>query len=187
MHVAADNLKIRRAWAMPSGETFSIAPIAALVRRWLAGCQVIVDPFARNSPFGTITNDLNPETSAQHHMEATAFLDMLIDQGVYADAGIMDPPYSPRQIRDCYQGIGRTVTQADTQHAKLVADAKDRLARLIKHGGIAITCGWNSGGMGVNRGFEMIELLTVCHGGSHNDTIVVVERKRIPEADLFGA
>jgi hypothetical protein len=37
--------------------------------------------------------------------------------------------------------------------------------------------GWNSSGIGIKRGFELIEVLLVCHGGSHNDTIVTVERK----------
>jgi len=32
-------------------------------------------------------------------------------------------------------------------------------------------------GIGKNRGFEMVEILLVPHGGSKNDTIVTVERK----------
>ena len=40
-----------------------------------------------------------------------------------------------------------------------------------------ITCSWNSGGIGKKHGFEMEEILLVAHGGWHNDTIVVVERK----------
>ena len=44
-------------------------------------------------------------------------------------------------------------------------------------GGIAISCGWNSIGMGKTHGFEIIEILLVCHGRAHNDTIVTVERK----------
>jgi hypothetical protein len=31
--------------------------------------------------------------------------------------------------------------------------------------------------MGKGRGYQMEELLLVAHGGAHNDTIVVVERK----------
>ena len=37
--------------------------------------------------------------------------------------------------------------------------------------------GWNSNGVGKVRGFEIIEILLIAHGGSHNDTIVTVERK----------
>jgi hypothetical protein len=31
--------------------------------------------------------------------------------------------------------------------------------------------------MGKNRGFEIQEILLVAHGGNHNDTICVVEKK----------
>jgi hypothetical protein len=37
--------------------------------------------------------------------------------------------------------------------------------------------GWNSSGVGTKRGMELIEVLLVSHGGSHNDTICTVERK----------
>jgi len=30
--------------------------------------------------------------------------------------------------------------------------------------------------MGKNRGFEIVEILLVAHGGHHNDTIVTVEK-----------
>jgi len=32
--------------------------------------------------------------------------------------------------------------------------------------------------MGKNRGFKIIKILLVAHGGMHNDTICVVEEKR---------
>lgn len=32
-------------------------------------------------------------------------------------------------------------------------------------------------GIGKTRGFEIVEILLVAHGGNHNDTIVTVERK----------
>ena len=35
----------------------------------------------------------------------------------------------------------------------------------------------NSGGIGQKYGFEIEEILLVCHGGWHNDTICVVDRK----------
>lgn len=48
----------------------------------------------------------------------------------------------------------------------------------IKVGGYAISFGWNSNGFGKNRGFEVIEILLVSHGGHHNDTICTVEMKK---------
>lgn len=49
--------------------------------------------------------------------------------------------------------------------------------RIVHQGGIVISFGWNSTGIGKKYGFEKIEILLVAHGSQHNDTIVVVERK----------
>jgi hypothetical protein len=163
-----------RQFAMPSAETFSLAPVSDLLDRRLAGCVIIVDPFARNNRRGTITNDLNPETAAQSHLPADIFVDQL---SVTADAVLFDPPYSPRQIAECYQGIGIKCSTEDTQNARLYRRVKDGLDRILRPGGIAICCGWNSMGFGVRRGYELLEVLIVPHGAAHNDTIVTVERK----------
>jgi ABC-type uncharacterized transport system substrate-binding protein len=49
--------------------------------------------------------------------------------------------------------------------------------QILIPGGAVITCGWNSVGMGKTLGYVIEEILLVCHGSDHNDTIVVVERK----------
>lgn len=168
-----------RQFAMPNAETFSIGPIAKLLDRWLPleiEDPVIVDPFARNSTRATVTNDLNPTTKAQFHLLAEEFVVNHLPDGS-ADAVLFDPPYSPRQIAECYQQIGRVVTAQDTQNARLYKSVKDGLDRMLKVGGIAICCGWNSMGFGLGRGYEMLEVLLVPHGAAHNDTIVTVERK----------
>lgn len=169
-------VEITRKWAMPSGDTFSIGPIAALLRRWLSGRTVIVDPFAKSSGWGTITNDLDPGTTAMHHMDARDFLATLPDGS--ADAFLFDPPYSPRQISELYRHVGRTVGSSDTQNARLYREVKDHAHRILLAGGLVICCGWNSNGMGQTRGYDMQEILLVAHGGAHNDTIVTVESKR---------
>ena len=87
-----------RTWAMPSGDTFDVPPMGEMVKRYLKFAQVSVDPFARNKQWATHTNDLNPTTSAQHHMDARAYIRMLVDRGVIADLVNFDPPYSPLQV-----------------------------------------------------------------------------------------
>ncbi len=169
---------MRRVWAMPSAETFSIPPIRALVKSYLHASKVSVDPFARNKRWATHTNDLNPETAAECHMEALEFLSMLKRRGVIADLGLFDPPYSLRQVTECYAGVGVKATATDTQ-AAWWRGRRDALDALIKPGGVVISCGWNSGGMGTGRGYELVELLVVNHGGVHNDTICTVERKAV--------
>lgn len=165
---------ICREWAMPDSNTFSIPPIERLIRRWISDREVVVDPFARNSKFGTITNDIDPSCDTMYHMDATDFLKTLEDES--ADAVLYDPPYSPRQVAECYRKMNRTVTWRDTT-SEYWRVQKAEISRILKPGGICITCAWNSGGIGKNLGFEIEEILLVAHGGWHNDTIVTVEKK----------
>jgi hypothetical protein len=108
---------------------------------------------------------------------------MLADQGVIADVVIFDPPYSPRQITECYASVGLVAGQQDTQSAALYAACRTAIRRLCKHGTKVLSFGWNSCGMG--PGFTMEEILMVCHGGAHNDTICLVERMTEKQDDLF--
>lgn len=166
---------IHRSWCMPNSETFLMPPVEALLARVLNGCAVIVDPFARNSQWGTHRNDLNPETAAHFHMEAREFLALMESNGIVADAVLFDPPYSPRQIAECYQQVGRGTGMTDTQSAVLYRDCRKIIDRILKPGGITISFGWNSTGMG--KQYETLETHLLCHGGAHNDTIIVVQQK----------
>ncbi len=160
---------ISRVWAMPSPHTFGIKPISDLLDRWLADQAVVVDPFSGNSKRGTHRNDLRD--SGQ---DAEAYCDGL---AIQADAVLFDPPYSPRQIAEVYKSCGLAVGMEETQNSRLYKRVKDALDRKLKPGGVAICCGWNSGGFGKSRGYDFEEILLVAHGGAHNDTIVTVERK----------
>jgi hypothetical protein len=165
---------LSRAWAMPSHQTFAIPPIADLLDHWLADAAVVLDPFAGDSQRGTLRNDLDPMTKAESHLLAT---DWLATLSVMADAVLFDPPYSPRQISECYRKVGLVVGMQETQNARLYREVRDGLDRWLKKGGVAISFGWNSSGFGRERGYGVEEILLVAHGGAHNDTIVVVERK----------
>ena len=171
-------MKFSREFAMPNRNTFSLLPVGSLLDRWLEGRGVIIDPFSGNSKQGTITNDLNSDTGAEFHLLADVFLDDLIGcGGIRADAVLFDPPYSPRQISECYKSVGLKVGMRETQNGRLYKSVKARLDSLLRPGGVAICCGWNSMGFGLKRGYEMREILLVSHGGAHNDTIVTVEVK----------
>jgi len=160
---------------MPNHNTFHIKPIKALIERHI-GPGKWLDPFSRNNPFAAqcITNDLHPDVVADYHMEALDFLKMYDDASV--DGVFFDPPYSPRQIAECYKQVGREVHMADTQ-ASFYGDRKKEVSRIVKPGGKVLCFGWNSGGIGKTNGFELIEVLIVPHGGAHNDTICTVEVK----------
>lgn len=165
---------INRIWAMPNSKTFTIKPIKELLNRYITDDMVVVDPFANESKFGTITNDLNPKFDTNYHLDALDFLKQINDNCV--DIVLYDPPYSPRQIKECYDGIGITVTADDTK-ASWRAKHLDEIQRILKPNGICISFGWNTNGVGKKRGFEIIEILIVPHGGSKNDTLCTVERK----------
>lgn len=42
---------------------------------------------------------------------------------------------------------------------------------------IKFTYGYDSVGMSKSRGFKKIAVCLMCHGGDHNDTICLVEKK----------
>ena len=53
----------------------------------------------------------------------------------------------------------------------------DEIQRILRVGGKCISFGWNSNGVGKKINFQIERILLAAHGGSHNDTIVTVERK----------
>lgn len=159
---------------MPSPHTFDIPPIRALVERWMARCPgVWADPFCGRSKLAQLRNDLDPA----HGAGGQTAEDWLATLTGPLDGFLFDPPYSPRQIVDCYKGIGLAVSLRETQTGRLYKSVKQAAARLLRPGGVAISFGWNSAGIGKTLGFEQVEILLVAHGGPHNDTIVTVERK----------
>ena len=110
-------IEFSRVWQMPNKNTFSIPAIGKFVKKYLKESDCSVDPFARNNQWSTHTNDLDTTTKAKYHMECEDFLKSLIEKKVRADLIILDPPYSPRQIKECYNSIGLKMGQKDAQTA----------------------------------------------------------------------
>jgi hypothetical protein len=169
---------INRKWAMPSADTFSIKPIRELLDRNLLNLPEgnVIDPFVRNSPYKNIciSNDLDPSISANFNMDALEFLKTIESES--ASFVFYDPPYSVRQVSECYKKLGMTVNN-ETTRSDFWTKLKAEVSRIIKKDGIVASFGWNSGGIGKKLGFEIIEILMVAHGGIHNDTICTVEKK----------
>jgi hypothetical protein len=160
---------------MPNRDTFSVKPIGDFVMKYLRLSKRSCDPCARNFSMPTITNDLNPNTSAMHHMDAVEFLRFLQTRGDRFDLMILDLPYSPRQISECYKEVGRSVGMADTQSAVLYAHVKACAHGVLEQKCRVLSFGWSTVGMGKKYGFEIEEIMLVCHGGAHNDTICMSE------------
>jgi hypothetical protein len=167
-------IRIERIWSMPNKNTFEITPIKALLDEEVDLNKYWIDPFANRNKIASVTNDLSMEYDTDYHLDALDFLKMFDDSSV--DGVLYDPPYSPRQVSECYNDVGYTVTW-DTTKASFWGNHKREISRIVKIGGKVITFGWNSGGIGYKYGFEIERILLVPHGGWHNDTICTVEIK----------
>ena len=178
-------MNISRVWAMPNKNTFDIKPIKELINRYVSVFEhtsdvydyISVDPFANKNRIAKITNDLDPQYDCDYKLDALEFLKTFENNSV--DLLFFDPPYSPRQVSECYKSLDMTVNMQTTQ-SSFWGNLKKEIARITKDESIVISFGWNSGGIGKTNGFEIIEILIVPHGGWHNDTIITVERK-IPQ------
>jgi hypothetical protein len=158
---------INRVWAMPNKWTFRVKPIKKLIERYINDGKNWVDPFSGMSTMVEFTNDINSQTPAKSHIDAIDFLKQFKTESV--DGVLLDPPYSLHQHQKAYG-----------QNAKkfiLLSPVYDEVARIVKPGGFAISFGWSSSCLSRKRGFKIVEILLVAHGGNHNDTIVTVEKK----------
>ena len=149
--------EFNRKWAMPNSKTFTIKPIKELILKHIDDGMTVVEPFANEcsikkeiSNINYISNDLDTQ---------------------------YDPPYSPRQVSEVYKSLDMTVNMQTTQ-SSYWSKQKEEISRIVKNGGKVITFGWNSGGIGKTKGFEIIDILLVAHSGWHNDTICTVDYKK---------
>jgi hypothetical protein len=144
---------------MPDKRTFQIKPIRDLIdsydREW-------VDPF--------------PYPFKRDALETLGEIKTGSSIGV-----LYDPPYSPRQLKECYDSLGMSLHDTTSGVWKRW---KDEIARVTKPGGIVISFGWSTNGIGMKRGFSIKEILLIAHGGNHNDTICTVEQKDFTEPFL---
>jgi hypothetical protein len=168
-------MKFQRVWAMPNSNTFDIKCINNFIQKYNQKDILSIDPFANKNRIAKITNDIDPSFNCDFNMDAIDFLKSFASESV--DLVLFDPPYSPRQVSECYKKMNMTVNMETTQ-SSFWSKMKIEVARIVKPEGYCISFGWNSNGIGINRGFELQEILLVAHGGHHNDTICIAEKKK---------
>ena len=170
---------IKKKWAMPNKNTFDIKPIKKLIYKYFKKSYLSIDPFANKNKICKITNDIDTYFNTDYSLDALDFCKQFDDNTI--DFVLFDPPYSPRQISECYKKLGKSVNMKTTQ-SSFWSNIKNEIARIVKPNGIVICFGWNSQGIGKKEKsvyqFKMIEILLVAHGGNHNDTICTVETKK---------
>lgn len=167
-----DGCSCGRVWAMPNRRTFSIRPIRRFIDRYRNG-GLWLDPFANESRLATEHNDLNPEYGCEWNLDALDFLGRFNDASAYGV--LLDPPYSVRQVAECYKDVG-VEYGAEATRSDWYSNLRDAAARAVRPGGYVLSFGWNSNGLGKGRGFYLAEVLNVAHGGAHNDTICIAEK-----------
>ncbi len=170
-----------RVWAMPSKHTFQIKPIRAFIDKHLPMSDNICDPFCGQSTIARYRNDL-----AYGGVDGLEYLKSLKAESM--DGLLFDGAYSPRQLKECYNNVGNHLEDTTSGYwAKL----RDEIKRVMVPGGVVLSFGWNSVGVGTKRKFKEIDGLLVCyatdydevdglivsHGGNHNDTICKAEVK----------
>ena len=168
-------MKMKRIWEMPNSNTFDIKCINQFIQGYNQG-GVSIDPFANKNRIAKITNDIDPSMNCDFNLDAIDFLKSFEKDSV--DLVLFDPPYSPRQVSECYKKMGKTVNMQTTQ-ASFWSKLKIEVSRIVKPNGYCLCFGWNSSGIGIKRGFTLEEILLVSHGGNHNDTICTAERKTV--------
>ena len=163
-------MRIERIWAMPNKWTFTIKPIRELLAEEIVG--LTADPFAGMNSSAQEQNDIVDGRGTGWHIDALSWLKE--KRTKHYDTVLYDPPYSINQAR--------MYGKKEFSSMKYWADCKNEIARILKPGGKAICFGWNSMGLGKNRGFRLDRVLLVPHGGSKNDTIVTVETNVSPSS-----
>lgn len=170
---------------MPNKSTFSMKPVRKFIDGWNNGGESY-DPFCGNSTIAKHRNDIR--------ISGLDALDWLKEQpSNSADFFLHDPPYTPRQLKECYESIGRSLH--DTK-ASYWSNLRDEIKRIVKPGGIVLSFGYGASHVGKTRGFEIqdglivlpcykseefeiVDGLAVLHGGNHNATICIAEVKTL--------
>ena len=96
---------------MPNKNTFDIKPIKEIINKYLID-GIVIDPFANKNKIANITNDLDTQYDTNYHLDALDFLKMFNKNSV--DMVLYDPPYSPRQVSECYKKLNMAVNMQTT-------------------------------------------------------------------------
>lgn len=163
-------MTIERIFEMPRKWTFQMPKLRAWVESRLEGHTLnMFGGVTRLTPpegYEVDYNDINADIPADLRNDAYN-LDQWADMGGSYHTVIFDPPYSAYQAIKTY----------NSKKAQQVTHARDVVEYVLRPGGRVISLGFNSTGMSESRGFTKEGILLVNCGGSHNDIIVMSERK----------
>ncbi len=131
-----EEIRINRKWEMPNSKTFKIKTIKELIKKYIKEEHIVIDPFANEHSIKEeikcskyISNDIDTKYNTDYNLDAQEFLKLFDNNSV--DVLLFDPPYSGRQVKECYSKLGKTVTMNDT-NSGYFARFKKEIARILK-------------------------------------------------------
>jgi len=190
MKQETQNIEMKHYRTTITSEPFSMPVVQHLIQNTIKKVKGsrkvrIVDPFARNHRQKgciTVSNDLNPDIDCMYNLEMKDFSLLIKDKVLQGELPLFDiifhdPPYSLRQLKDCYDNIGHDLKKWQTNN--MWGEGQDALAKCLKIGGYAISLGWHSHGYGEKRGFQKIGVYVIEQVATHDryDLIVTIEQK----------
>lgn len=165
-------MTIERIFEMPRKWTFQMPKVRDWVEQRLEG-KVLnlfggVTKLTPPTGYSIIYNDINPDIDADLRLDAYDLVAWTATVGEKQfDTVVFDPPYTAFQAVRTY----------GNKKAQEVTHARDVVEYVLRPGGRVISLGFNSTGMSDSRGFSKEGILLVNCGGSHNDIIVMSERR----------
>ena len=97
---------------------------------------------------------MNPAFDTDYNLEFQEFAKVMSGCQQEFDLILFDPPYSLRQLKEHYDGIGSKMALWQSQN--MWKEGKDLLARQVRAGGYVISLGWTTSGFGKKRGFKKV-------------------------------
>ena len=168
LHWGVAKIKIEYWFDWPNKYTFYQKGVLKFISKFIPKGSKVLVPFAGKFRFGQIDgsefiyNDINPEISAEHHIDAYKLV-WLYKKGFF-DCIIADPPYTIRKAIEIYK---------NEKHMK-ICRFRDSVRYLLRLGGIYIELGYNSNGI---YGFEKLAL-GICNVGiKRHDILIIVQKK----------
>lgn len=166
--VAEGSLPFRRIRTRASTWTFEPNPVRRYVEAWLEGR--VLNLFAGATKLRhndeIIRNDLDPKRDADYHFDAVKAHEQF--EANSFDMALLDPPWNSRKSREKYRG----------EYQGHFTAVKDAVKGLVRPGGHILTVGYDTVGMGKQRGYEPIAVASLCYGGDIDDALILVEQRQ---------
>jgi hypothetical protein len=168
-------VKFTYMYQQPARYTFEMPKLKTWVESWCIGKTLNLFAGKTLLDVDEYRVDSDHEMPADYHGDADGFVKTT---ELRFQTIILDPPYNLRQSRQRY----------GSRYIGSFTLIKKHIPRIMEIGGRVISLGYDTVGMSNSAGFRKIAVAIICHNGSHNDTLGVVEEYYQPTmADQWGS